>query len=431
MKYLAILKDSLREAIDTKIIYFTLGLAVLFLLGIASLSFRQVPAEEQFHRSTELLSRLLAWATQGKGPHYDIEDFTSSDPIADPWRQDYRFYYVLEFQEEKEADAFKLEMEKNKSLGPEELQKQLKRQFQWIDHLEVTDAPPKSKKDIRFLVQTKGSTVPDRRGWIYEPQLFFGAWSMSFFQSPLYRQLEFITDYLIGTFGAGIMMLLSTIITAFFIPNMLRKGTVDLLLAKPIHRSTLLLFKYVGGLTFMFLNTAFIMCGIWLVLGLRTGLWMNGLLLCVLIFTFQFAIFYAVSTLMAVLTRSPIVAILTTVVAWALLFGIGIAYQVIDSFRPERIADLPKEQQEVVPRAPAWLLNTADVVHFVTPHYKDLDALTTKLIRSDLTEADSVQRKEIEKQIGSINWGESLGVTIGYIVVLVGASCWWFATRDY
>jgi ABC-type transport system involved in multi-copper enzyme maturation permease subunit len=431
MKYLAILKDSFREAIDTKIIYFTFGLAVLFLLGVASLSFRQVPAEEQFRRSTELLSRLLAWATQGKGPRYDIEDFTSSDPAADPWRQDYRFYYVLEFQEEKDADTFKAEMEKNKSLGPEELQKQLKRQFHWIDRLEVTDAPPKSKKDIRFLVQTKGTTVPDRRSWTYEPQLFFGAWSMSFFQSPLYSQLEFITDTLIGGFGAGVIMLLSTIITAFFIPNMLRKGTVDLLLAKPIHRTTLLLFKYIGGLTFMFLNTAFIMLGIWLVLGLRTGLWMNGLLTCVLVFTFQFAIFYAVSTLMAVLTRSPIVAILATVVAWAILVGIGIGYRVIDSFRPERIADLPKEQQEVVPRAPGWLLNTADVIHFLTPHYKDLDALTTKLIRSDLTEPDSVQRKEIEKQIGTINWGESLSVTIGYIAILVGASCWWFATRDY
>jgi ABC-type transport system involved in multi-copper enzyme maturation permease subunit len=48
---------------------------------------------------------------------------------------------------------------------------------------------------------------------------------------------------------------------------MLRKGTVDLLLVKPMSRITLLLFKFIGGLTFIFLTTAFIVSGLWLVLG--------------------------------------------------------------------------------------------------------------------------------------------------------------------
>src|SRR5262249_34101817 len=144
----------------------------------------------------------------------------------------------------------------------------------WIDQVEVREVVSENPKEIRSLVQTKGSAVEDRRAWVYEPALFFGALPLSFLQMSLAKIVEFITDDLIGTWGAGITMLLSTVITAFFIPNMLRKGTVDMLLAKPIHRTTLLIYKFIGGLTFMFLNTLVIVVGVWLILGWRTGVWL-------------------------------------------------------------------------------------------------------------------------------------------------------------
>ena len=61
----------------------------------------------------------------------------------------------------------------------------------------------------------------------------------------------------------NVPLLYGVIITGFFIPNMLRKGTLDLLLVKPISRWTLLLYKYVGGLSFIFLNAAVAVIGIW------------------------------------------------------------------------------------------------------------------------------------------------------------------------
>ena len=44
MKYLAILRDSLREALDAKVIYFLMGLSGLVILLVASISFRPEPA---------------------------------------------------------------------------------------------------------------------------------------------------------------------------------------------------------------------------------------------------------------------------------------------------------------------------------------------------------------------------------------------------
>src|SRR5204863_726439 len=116
--------------------------------------------------------------------------------------------------------------------------------------------------------------------------------------------------------GSLVTLLASIIITSFFIPNMLRKGTVDLLIVKPIHRWVLLVYKYVGGLTFVLLNTAVALGGIWLALGLRSGIWANTFLLMIFVYTFFFAILYAVSTLVAVMTRSAIATILLTCAAW-------------------------------------------------------------------------------------------------------------------
>ncbi len=55
--------------------------------------------------------------------------------------------------------------------------------------------------------------------------------------------------------------------------------------------------------------TAVAVGGVWVVVGLRTGVWSPGLLYSVGGITFYFAILYSVSTLFGVLTRSTLVAI--------------------------------------------------------------------------------------------------------------------------
>src|SRR5262249_23723208 len=125
-------------------------------------------------------------------------------------------------------------------------------------------------KNVYFEVRTRPTDVT-RRLWPHEPSLFFGALPLSFLgQVPLAFQLFLVEDQVIKGIGGWIAVLVSVVITAFFIPNMLRKGTVDLLLVKPIRRTTLLLYKYVGGLLFIFLNTTLAVGGVWLALSLRS-----------------------------------------------------------------------------------------------------------------------------------------------------------------
>jgi ABC-type transport system involved in multi-copper enzyme maturation permease subunit len=209
---------------------------------------------------------------------------------------------------------------------------------------------------------------------------------------------------------------------------MLRKGTLDLLLSKPIQRVSLLIYKFIGGLTFMFLNTVVIMVGLWLAIGMQTGVWVGSLLACILVYTFQFAIFYAISTLIGVLTRSAIVAILVSVAAWVPLWGIGILYAWVESKRPENLDRLPAESRTVLPD---WVYTTTDIVHWILPRYKDLDILATRMIRQDVMDPESPLSKALDDEYKSIRWFESVTVTLVFITFTVGLACWWFATRDY
>ncbi len=199
---------------------------------------------------------------------------------------------------------------------------------------------------------------------------------------------------------------------------MLRKGTIDFLIAKPIPRWLLLAYKYVGGLLFMFLTTLVVVGGIWAVLGLRSGIWAPGFLLTIFVLTFQFAIFYAVSTLMGVMTRSPIVCILAACFTWLVLWGVGTLHIFADATRD---ADL----------LPKWVDTTANVTNLALPRYKDLDSLSERLTARGLISQDSDQSKAIDKVFGNVSWVQTVGVTLLYIAILLAIACWWFASKDY
>jgi hypothetical protein len=280
-------------------------------------------------------------------------------------------------------------------------------------HVHVTTP---SAREVLFQVDAHGKPQTART-WPHTLSLLYGAFTLPA-QLPVGLPVYVIEDTIVDTIGAGIIMLIATIITAFFIPNMLRKGSIDLLLAKPIHRSVLLIYKFLGGLVFMFLNAVVIVLGIWAVVGLRSGLWPVGFVLTIFILTFEFAIFYSVSTLFGVLTRSPIVAILVTCLTWFILWGVGVGYQLVDGLR--------KYQQ-----VPTWASTTADAIHFVLPRYKDLDALSAHLLARDLLGPDSPEFRASEDALSSISWGQSIGFSVGFIALMLGLACWRFATRDY
>ena len=108
----------------------------------------------------------------------------------------------------------------------------------------------------------------------------------------------------------SLIIFFSLISTASFIPSMLEKGTIDLLISKPISRATILISKYLGAVLFVFLSMVFLMGSIWLILSLKSGYWDFTFLLSIISLTFAFAVMYSIVVLVGLLTQSTIVAIL-------------------------------------------------------------------------------------------------------------------------
>jgi ABC-type transport system involved in multi-copper enzyme maturation permease subunit len=243
---------------------------------------------------------------------------------------------------------------------------------------------------------------------------------------PLGFELWIIEDMLVNGWGAAIAILISVIVTSMFIPNMIQKGTIEMLLVKPLSRPLLLVYKYLGGLIFMFLNTAFVVTGMWLVLGLRSGIWATGFLVTIFIMTFSFAILYSVSALFGVLTRSAIVSILITCVVWAVLFAVGKWYVVVEELRMSEVASKQKVDEPIETQ---WWYRVPRVLHFALPRYKEIDALTSRFLMMDLLTANQI--KEQKLPASDINWGTSLTVSLSFIAVMLGLACWRFSVRDY
>jgi ABC-type transport system involved in multi-copper enzyme maturation permease subunit len=439
MKYLAILKDSLLEALDTKVFYVMMGLSFLVVAVVGSVSYRPVTVEDEVDRLAGYLNWVMGLAMRGKGnaepPRIDVVDFHETNPQGLPSERDYTFTLVLHAPA---AEKDKGDKDNQQRVMAQRMLKQaLREKFPYLKDLEVAVADAPDPADVRCVVTTHGTKVTRAVDWPHEPVVFF-VLPITIWHAPVGEFVHFWQDTIVAGFGAGIALLISTVITAFFIPNMLRKGTIDLLVVKPIHRTTLLLYKYVGGLAFMFLNTVFVVAGIWLILGLRSGMWGPGFLASIAVLTFQFAFYYAISTFVGVVTRSSIAAILVTCFAWFVFsFALGNGYRLIDATRKMPGGDGSVQIQvgdaeHTRPKPfPEWVYTTADVVHFVTPRLKDLDALTTKAIADDTMPEFSEDRKVADRLFADVRWVEAIGVTAIYIVVLLALSCWWFATKDY
>jgi len=123
---------------------------------------------------------------------------------------------------------------------------------------------------------------------------------------------------------SALCIMISIFSSASFVPNMLEKGNIDLILSKPISRLQLIMGKYFGGLLVVLMNIAFLIIGIWLVVSIKFSYWNFNFLWLIFIITFAFAVLYALIVWFGIMTRSAtpgmMVAYLIYIIISPLLF---------------------------------------------------------------------------------------------------------------
>ncbi len=125
------------------------------------------------------------------------------------------------------------------------------------------------------------------------------------------------------------------IVTSNLIPDMFAPGSMALLLSKPISRSGLLIAKFAGGIGFIVINVAYLLIGVYFLMGTRLQIWNTGILWCIPIFVFVFMIYYSVSMLAGLVWKNAIVSIVFVALFWAFCFVIGVTHEQMKAWAVE------------------------------------------------------------------------------------------------
>jgi hypothetical protein len=188
---------------------------------------------------------------------------------------------------------------------------------------EAADLIPKAEAERMKMdpaaVRAEGVDVPTG-----DLTLFFGM-----VRIPLQRQsgqtVRLIQVILAGGLADTVGILLALVWTASFLPGFLEPAAASVLLAKPTPRWCLLIGKVAGILAAVVFQALLFVVLTWLALGLRTGTWDVRYFLAVPVLLVHFAVFLSVSSLLAVVTRSPVGCALGTLLFWGVCFGVNLA----------------------------------------------------------------------------------------------------------
>jgi hypothetical protein len=112
------------------------------------------------------------------------------------------------------------------------------------------------------------------------------------------------------------------------IPEVLEAGRIALLLSKPVHRTTLLLGRYLGNLLVVALNHIYLAGAVWIILALKTNIWNFRFLLAIPVSIFVFAILLCVVVFVGVLTESAALSVMAPV-ALGLISVLLAQYEVV------------------------------------------------------------------------------------------------------
>ncbi|MEZ5940952.1 MAG: ABC transporter permease subunit [Planctomycetaceae bacterium] len=364
--YLAIIKDSFREAFASYVLWATLIVITLFLLVLLPIHFDVDQATEFREGEITNWDRLLTdlrdagessedspgghiWSLLPDDQQKLVDDYLDGTAGNEPgppggrrMRQQARILAGL-----------------NKLLGKRELYEETAFAKTEVSE-DVLNAVRNSKADSdalkaahreliaaafprSFDLMSDGAVYVGYLFWNYDAPLPVAPSELH----ELIRSGLAISVSLIFGWGG---ILVSILVTSNIIPRTFEPGEIVLLLSKPISRPLLFVSRFIGGCAFTFVNVAYLLVGLWLIAGMRFGIWNHRLLLGIPVYVFLFAVYFSVSAFMGLRFRNAIIAVGFTIVfsffLWALSFTKGIFDQVV--LAPIKITSIVPAGDDVI-----------------------------------------------------------------------------------
>ena len=360
--YLAILKDSYREAAASMVLWLALGGILLLLLALApvglltaantELRFQELVDPEKFVTSLKESNGDVQtpeghiWSLLNEQQQNRfVELIKPADPNAGRRGQQGgggRFFIVNTINELlKKPDFYNLAAFEKVELD---------------DDLRTADdasmpADKLANRNLRRLEKTfsRYISVSEHNAILLTYAGFDLSGPLPFLPSQMKKVVDGVIAVVLGFFLGIVGVFASLLFTATLIPRTFEPGEISLLLSKPVHRSFLFLTKFLGGCVFTLICAALLVTGIWILLGVRLEMWRPELLWCIPLYVFLFAIYFSVSALAGAIWRNAVVSLILVIVFWLGLTLIGFAQNSMNEFivKARRLSEISANGGEV------------------------------------------------------------------------------------
>jgi hypothetical protein len=373
--YLAILKDAVREAMASRVLWFTSGLVLLLLALLAPIGYQVQPATElafaELVDALGLLEQLQADHARGTpSPGQRIWEL-----LAPQERQ--RLIQLAKDAARDGRGAVRLHQALREALNGLIRRPDLYDPAAW-DHealpreaQQLLARPTAARSAVeqarlnRLLLQTSFDRHVRSRGG-QSVQVTYGRLAsdpLPFSKRQLDELLaQWLLPTVVGWIVGGFGMVAAILVTSGMIPQMFDPGSIALLLSKPLSRSGLLITKFLGGCAFVLINVTLLLGGLWLIAGWRLDCWNAGLWTCIPVFLFMFLVYYAVSALAGVVWKSPVISVGLTIFFWLVCFAIDLSHDLLNDLavRPQRIRQIAAAEDTLLTRTESGVLQLWD-----------------------------------------------------------------------
>ena len=205
--------------------------------------------------------------------------------------------------------------------------------------------------------------------------------------------------------------------TAGFLPVFLEPNAVVVLLAKPVPRWSLLAGKFIGVLVFVAFQACVFVGGTWLALAISTGVWDPTYFLCIPLLLLHFAVFFSVSALLAVMTRSTVVCAFGSILFWLVCWGMNYGRH-----KAIGIADLQN-----LPRPFSFII---ELGYWVLPKPLDFHIILLDSLQADNFVSQVVDLPSLVAR-GAWSPERSVMTSVLFGVVVLGIAAYEFVKEDY
>lgn len=353
--YIAVLKDSLREAMASRVLWVALiGIAIV-LVALAPFALRTDTATELRRRElvdAEQIVRSMVeaadapetpaghlWSLLDDEGQREFRDLLKTDdadrrrgPRRGPQRRIVRvFNELLKRDDFFSAEVFQELLDRDEQLVAQGFGPDLSEDERAAGNLRLLAAA--FPRAIRLKDSTEVTLT-------YAGREVAGPLPLA--PSELEPITEQVLVFVVSGFLGFLGVFSSLLVTAAIIPRTFEPGEIALLLSKPVNRSFLLLTKFAGGCAFTLVCGSVLVVGVWLLLGVRLGIWEHKLLLCIPVYVFLFSVYYSVSAVTGLIWRNAVVSLVLVVVFWMVLSIVGVVKTVIDEnvFQPSAVTEI-------------------------------------------------------------------------------------------